>query len=149
MSKTSSYELIRIIGLVKENIHSQMKNYFKHYDLTGPQSMIISIIAKEGRQKVSYFSKKMGLSNSTVSGIIDRLEAQHYVIRERDSKDRRVVYVDLHQDIKESVESHKLNFQNYWDCLMNQASKEEQASVIEGLKTLELLMERVKTANEE
>ena len=95
-----TYEIIKNLKLIKETLKKTMEKPFKNLDLTGPQSMLIGILGHHGKLKISDLSKKMGLSNSTVSGIIDRLEAHGLIERIRDSDDRRVVMVDLKDDFR-------------------------------------------------
>ncbi|GAG88609.1 unnamed protein product [marine sediment metagenome] len=59
------------------------------------------MLEKHGEQKVSELSLKMGLSDSTVSGILDRLEQKDIIQRERTKDDRRVVKISLTGKSKE------------------------------------------------
>ncbi len=63
--------------------------------LTGPQLWTLRILAEESQLKVSEIAKRMYLHPATMVGLIDRLEAKGLVVRERSSRDRRVVYVKL------------------------------------------------------
>lgn len=63
--------------------------------LTRPQRFLVMVLLHEGSQSVQDLARHMGLSNSTVSGIIDRLEAKGMVVRKRREDDRRSVIVEL------------------------------------------------------
>lgn len=63
--------------------------------LTGSQLWAVKIISECRSIKVSELSRRMYLHPATVVGILDRLEAQELVQRNRSKTDRRVVYVEL------------------------------------------------------
>ncbi len=60
--------------------------------ITKPQIIVLEQI-KESPKTIGEISKAVDLSYSTVSGIVDRLERDGWVIRKKDEKDRRVVWV--------------------------------------------------------
>jgi DNA-binding MarR family transcriptional regulator len=65
----------------------------KAVGLTGPQLFILRELFLEQPKTLSDLAKALELSNSTVSGIIDRMEKQGLVERKRDDKDRRIVWI--------------------------------------------------------
>ncbi|MFD1395852.1 MarR family winged helix-turn-helix transcriptional regulator [Kroppenstedtia eburnea] len=67
----------------------------KKYNLTVPQSIVLRTLAYEGKQSLAGLSEQAGMSTSSLSGIVDRLEGMGYVERQRDQTDRRVVWIDL------------------------------------------------------
>ena len=77
MSKPKFESISKIIDLTR-NFDKSMRHKFHHLmqdsDLTFPQLSVIAVLEKHGEQKVSELSLKIGLSDSTVSGILDRLE---------------------------------------------------------------------------
>ncbi|WP_206076166.1 MarR family winged helix-turn-helix transcriptional regulator [Marinitoga lauensis] len=56
-----------------------MAENFNDTEITYSQWMLLGVLMKNGSMKVSDLSKKMGLSNSTVSGIVDRMEKQGFI----------------------------------------------------------------------
>ena len=83
----------------------------------------------------------MGLSNSTVSGIVDRLESQGYVERLRSKEDRRVVYVTTTPKMKEQVMFHENMLESIMEEALKQASEAELQQIVSGLELLnEILM---------
>ncbi|MZQ82201.1 MarR family transcriptional regulator [Paenibacillus sp. 5J-6] len=74
-------------------------------ELTGPQLFILRELFQEEPRKLGDLAKSVQLSNSTVSGIVDRLERNGMVQRKRDEQDRRVVWIgttDLCQQLKKT-----------------------------------------------
>jgi DNA-binding MarR family transcriptional regulator len=73
--------------------------------LTPPQLLAIETLVEELRSSnaglsLSELSKRMGLTHSTVSGIVDRLEARGFLRRVQREDDRRFVEVHLTEAIK-------------------------------------------------
>jgi DNA-binding MarR family transcriptional regulator len=65
----------------------------KAVGLTGPQLFILRELFTGEPRTIGDLSRAVELSNSTVTGIIDRLERANMVERHRDEKDRRVVWI--------------------------------------------------------
>src|SRR5688500_2610198 len=65
------------------------------FGLTGPQLTVIKMLESLGDISLSSLSERIRAQNSTVTGIIDRMEREGLVRRERSTSDRRVVYIRL------------------------------------------------------
>lgn len=125
-----------VMMLLKHN----MSKLFEDCGMTGPQGMVMGTISKLGKTKISDLSSNLGLSNSTISGIIDRLEKQEMVVRERSEEDKRVVYVSLTPKFEEMHQDlHKRAQQNITN-IMKRGTPEEITKVIEGFTTLKKLL---------
>ncbi|HOJ12380.1 MAG TPA: MarR family transcriptional regulator [Clostridiales bacterium] len=142
---------ISVIRLLKEIMYAVRQNVeyqFKEMRLTGPQGMIIGILANFGEMKISDLSTKIGLSNSTVSGIIDRLEKQNLVERIRSKEDRRVVYVRVSAEFKRNAKEHYNEITKKFEAMMNKATPEELDAIIDGLDKLKTVIDRQKGETE-
>ena len=71
------------------------KELAKRADLTGPQLTVVKLLEQVGDLSLSELSDKIRAQNSTVTGIIDRMEREGLVLRERSKEDRRVVHIGL------------------------------------------------------
>src|SRR5690606_17448630 len=84
----------RILDLLQEarrNFERLLRRAFEQYQLTIPQIAVIVLLNEHKEMSISDISQKMGLSKSTVSGIIDRMERMGIVRRKRSDQDRRIV----------------------------------------------------------
>ena len=63
--------------------------------LTGPQLSVVKMLEELGDMSLSELSEKIRAQNSTVTGIVDRMEREGLVDRKRSSDDRRVVNIRL------------------------------------------------------
>ena len=132
--------LKQVMGTMKQNVG----HHFKGMNVTGPQGMLMGTLAHYGEMKISDLSEKLSLSNSTVSGIIDRLEKQGLVERTRSKEDRRVVYVCVTSEFKKNSEEHFREIEKKFVEMMNKATSEELDTILEGLNTLKEVMDRQK-----
>jgi DNA-binding MarR family transcriptional regulator len=71
------------------------KGIAREVGLTGPQLTVIKLLETFGDLSLSSLSERIRAQNSTVTGIIDRMEREGLVMRERSTSDRRVVLIKL------------------------------------------------------
>jgi DNA-binding MarR family transcriptional regulator len=71
------------------------KELARQVDLTGPQLTVIKMLEGVGDLSLSELSERIRAQNSTVTGIIDRMERENLVVRARSTEDRRVVKIRL------------------------------------------------------
>ncbi|TDT63267.1 MarR family winged helix-turn-helix transcriptional regulator [Fonticella tunisiensis] len=127
-----------INGLMKQSI----KQMFDETGLTTPQIMVLATLSKYGSMRISELSEKLSLSNSTISGIVDRLENQGYVERVRSRKDRRVVHVSFSEKCRRMMHGdfHRIIEQNLEKKLAG-ADPGQIDDILKGLETLKSLLE--------
>jgi len=65
------------------------------HGLTATQVSVVKLLDAIGDLSLSSLSARIGANNSTVTGIIDRMERDGLVVRERSSDDRRVWLIRL------------------------------------------------------
>jgi DNA-binding MarR family transcriptional regulator len=98
-------KLSRIYGVAAEAVQEfhlifrLLYNYYQHFasffGITGSQLAALEKIYLEDGLTIGELSERMGLSASSVTGLVDRLERDKLVDRRRSSEDRRVVQVFL------------------------------------------------------
>ncbi|WP_028992351.1 MarR family winged helix-turn-helix transcriptional regulator [Thermoanaerobacter thermocopriae] len=135
-------KILKLLKQIMDIIKHSMKYECKDFDITSLQGMLMGILAHYGAMKVSDLSQKLGLSNSTVSGIIDRLEKQGLVERTRSTKDRRVVYVSVTSKFKDTFQKHFKEAERKFEELISKASPEDLNKIIEGLESLKKILEK-------
>jgi DNA-binding MarR family transcriptional regulator len=69
------------------------KSLARQHGLTGPQVTALKILEGLGQLSLSELSARMSAKNSTITGIVDRMERDGLVRRERSEDDRRVVHI--------------------------------------------------------
>lgn len=140
----NSIKVLKVLKQIMDMMKQNMRHHFKKMNITGPQGMLMGILLHYGEMKISDLSDKLGLSNSTVSGIIDRLEKQGFVERTRSAEDRRVVYVSVTSEYKKIAQENFNEIEKKFEDMLNKATPEELNVIFEGLNTLKEVMERQK-----
>ena len=77
--------------IIRRHVESELNEY----GVTGPQYGILLNLATRGSMSLSDLSETIFRSNSTITSLIDRLEANGLVIREDHEQDRRVTMATL------------------------------------------------------
>lgn len=71
------------------------KGLASQFGLTGPQLTVVKLLETFENLSLSSLSERIRAQNSTVTGIIDRMEREGLVRRVRSTTDRRVVHISL------------------------------------------------------
>ncbi|ADQ03743.1 regulatory protein MarR [Caldicellulosiruptor owensensis OL] len=136
---------IKLLKLLKE-VSIKVKDALRYRDdnvnIPASHWMLMNVLDRNGEMKVGDLSKFLGLSNSTVSGIIDKLEEQGYVERRRSNEDRRVVWVKTTQKFKDSLKQHFKEAEKQFEGILSKATEEELDKIIEGFETLKKVLEK-------
>lgn len=70
------------------------KDLARQHGLTGPQVTVLKILEGFGALSLSELSNRMSAKRSTITGIVDRMERDGLVRRQRSSRDRRVIHLE-------------------------------------------------------
>ncbi len=81
------------------------KGLARQYGLTGPQLTVVKLLETLDPLSLSSLSDRIKARNSTVTGIIDRMERDGLVRRERSEADRRIVLIRLTRKGRKLAES--------------------------------------------
>lgn len=91
----ASNEVLHAYLQVNQKITEEMRGHFGKSNLTFPQTLVLALLDSDGPMPISSLAKATGSANSTVSGIVDRLERSGLVRRVRSEQDRRVIFVEV------------------------------------------------------
>ncbi|EHI99880.1 transcriptional regulator, MarR family [Clostridium sp. DL-VIII] len=139
-SINESIEVARLFQEVMGLFRNNMKKIIKGTGMSMPQGMIMGLLAHNKKMKVTELSNHLHLSNSTVSGLIDKLEAQEMVIRERSEEDKRVVYVSISPKSEELYKNFHKKIEKNIENILSKGNTEELNKIFEGLYILKKLL---------
>lgn len=139
--KTAIAQIVQSFRRIFKAIQQYSEEVLKEFGVTGPQLWLLKTLRQEGGTSVSELSQKMFLHISTVSGIIDRLEAKGYVTRKREEPDRRVVMVYLTHAGKRIVDKAPEPSQGKLLYSLQNLSEKEVLEMHEALQKIVRLME--------
>ena len=87
-----------IVNAIRKFVRAISLDTFKmsrEYGLTGPQSSVLRTLFKEGPLSSASLSRRLYVTPSNITGIIDRLENKGLVERIRKKGDRRIALITL------------------------------------------------------
>ncbi len=105
-------------------------------DLTMPQLKVLFLLYVDGGASMGQLAGSLGVTLSTVTGIIDRLVEHRMVHREEDPHDRRLVVCRLTAEGSTTVERLNQAGRSRLAAVLDHLSPEELARVVEGMEVL-------------
>lgn len=130
-------EILHTYLQVSRRISEELRGHFGKLNLTFPQTLVLTLLDSDGPMPISALAKATGSANSTISGVVDRLEKAGLLQRIRSERDRRVIYVDVtdkYKEIREETESYALA---RFAKTIQSLSDEEVNRIVDGLSLLE------------
>ena len=101
-------EVVQEFQVIFRMLYSSYQFFASQWHISGSQLAAIEKLYCQDGLTLGELSEKMGLSASTITGLVDRLERDNYVRRMRDGADRRVVRIFFTSEGKQILEN-KLN----------------------------------------
>lgn len=123
-------------------ISEEFRGRYGDITLTFPQTLVLSLLNSEGSMPISELARAIGSANSTISGVLDRLENMDLVQRIRSEKDRRVVYVALTSHYETVQAELEQSVSESFPGLLRQLSPQELEQIQTGLRILERAVNR-------
>ena len=90
-----SLQIIMRLRQIMREMSKHSKLILDSYKISTPQLICLNEVCQHGPISIGALTKIVFLNNSTVTGIVDRLEKRELVKRVRVSKDRRQVHVEI------------------------------------------------------
>lgn len=136
-------EIIEIFKSIKKATSSKFEKSAKKYGFTAPQLGVIFHLHVMPTITLQALSEHMGLTKSTVSGIVDRLEKQGVVTREIPKDNRRIVKLSISEEFKKNNDICKMKKEFMADFIsesIKNTDPEEVEKMICGLRQLSILL---------
>lgn len=122
---------------VTHHMSQRFRTHFGRLNLTFPQALVLDVLGEEGAVPISALAERTGSANSTISGIVDRLEKLGLARRTRSENDRRVIYVSVTQQYRDMREKAKTDVSGYFNSLLDTLGPEDKAMVATALQKLD------------
>lgn len=104
--------------------------------LNASQLSCLLVLGNAGPLALSILSRKVSLSPSMITAIIDQLEKKELAVRNRKTSDRRVILIELTEKGKETVKDAPPSFQEQLVNALNALKEKEKISLFENLNRL-------------
>ena len=132
-----SNEILHAYLQVSRHISEKFRIYYGKLNLTCPQSIVLAILEADGPMPISALAEAAGSANSTISGVVDRLEKMELVQRTRSDSDRRVIYVSTTEQFREHFAKFKATACDRFSAALNTLSPQDAQAVERGLMLLD------------
>lgn len=152
MRDTELNTLAREIGehlrVIRQILRRPVEAEFARGNLTGPQQLVMEVLVRSDGLSLKELSKRVSLSHSTVSGIVERLEKRGFLKRKADPDDRRFTIITPSKQVEEFLKKRlpTLTLHPLVDVL-SKSSLSEREEILGGLRALRRLVEGQKRDN--
>jgi MarR family transcriptional regulator, organic hydroperoxide resistance regulator len=109
--------------------------------LTGPQVTVIASLVTRGPMMLTELSRTLGMSHSTASGIVDRLEARGLVQRNPDTADKRRTRIVVTDQVTRYVSELEAGPSGRLSTALASATPEQRRAIAKGLQLLRELVD--------
>ena len=87
--------IVFLLAKAYQRAHGQFRKQLQPHDLTPVQTLVLTALGVGEGTSVGDLGKRLGLDYATLSGVLDRLAAAGWVVKETDDGDRRTVRILL------------------------------------------------------
>ena len=135
-------EIDQHLGAIRQKLREPLETEFARGGLTGPQRLVMQALVHSDGLSLKQLSAKVSLAHSTVSGIVDRLQARGMVVRRRDEADGRATVIAPSGEVREFL-THRMPELTISPLatVLAGASDADRATVLRGLRKLRALIE--------
>jgi DNA-binding MarR family transcriptional regulator len=138
---SQSKQISEAIMKLNKLYRSVFDQYLKDFTLTKAQLMVIGEIYEQ-RKTIGQITEAIQLSYSTVSGIIDRLERDGWIERVRDQEDRRVIWIQAKDKIREIRSTITTYHESIIAPILEEISTEEKEGILHSLQLMNSHLEK-------
>ena len=120
----------------QHNVFQYMKKNLSQFGLTPIQYGVLGCIWEFDMHNPKEIAEHMGIENSTISGILERMENKGLIKRTIDSSDRRYIHIELTEQSKELEVPVRTVVEKVDKRVMSQFTKEEVIKIKEILRRI-------------
>ncbi|WBL46975.1 MarR family winged helix-turn-helix transcriptional regulator [Clostridium estertheticum] len=125
--------IVDSVRLIKKTSDTFTKSITLNIGFTIPQLNVMRELVTEDGLSLKELSKRLNLSHSTVSGIIDRLETRGTVIRRQDTCDGRFTQIFISEKTNNYIKNTMNKMYTPFINAIQSALPEEKEKILEGL----------------
>jgi DNA-binding MarR family transcriptional regulator len=141
-------ETAKLMGEINMMIRQNMRKKIVHPEYTLTQAMVLDHLYNDREMRIGALGRKLGLSDSTVSGVVDRLEKMNSVSRVRSSDDRRIVLVKITDEFLARHKRFEASFIKEFAGMLGNADADELEKIHNGLDSLKKVLYSTKYRGE-
>jgi MarR family transcriptional regulator, organic hydroperoxide resistance regulator len=118
--------------MAREFISRQVKNIEKK-NLTMSQVLILEMLYPDHKVIMKHIADVLKISTPAVTGLVDKLEKMDYIARNRDSKDRRVIKIEIMElgiEIVEKIQEQRMKMIEEFFSVLDEDEREMYIKII-------------------
>ena len=125
------------LGEIRQILRRPLDAEYARGQLTAPQRMVMQVLFHSDGMSLKELCEQVSLSHSTVSGIVDRLQARGMVARNTDTADRRLTRIAVTPVVRQFMQQQapRLTAQPLIEAL-SRLSGEDRRAINRGLRLL-------------
>lgn len=109
--------------------------------LTSSQFIILQIVARHGKVLPSTVAKSARLTQATVTSLVDKLERNGHVRRQRDTEDRRRIWIEITAAGQKALAASPDFLQDRFQAAFKKLEAWEQAMIIAALERVSAMLD--------
>ena len=133
---TVSDSVMIALRKIIQAIDMNSKKLVKRVGLTGPQLVILHEITRHEKVSTGEIAQAVSLSQATVTGILERMEKQRLLTRQRSDSDKRRVMVSITKTGKQILEKSPPLMQEAFVEKFGSLKEWEQMMILSALQRL-------------
>jgi DNA-binding MarR family transcriptional regulator len=136
-----SIRILQSVRRIAQCVEHHSKRLAVTHNITSPQLVALLAIAQLGPSTLKSIGRAIQLSPSTVVGIVDRLEEKGLVYRQRDTRDRRNVFVAVTAAGQTVLGNAPSALPNGFGSALGALSEDERQTLVVTLEQFATLLE--------
>lgn len=132
------------LGAIRQKMREPLEATFASGGgVTGPQRIVMQALIASDGLSLKELSARVSLAHSTVSGIVDRLEARGMLERRTSDIDRRAIVITISEPVRDFLANQMpaLAISPLVEALRH-AAPADNVAILRGLRKLRVLLEK-------
>ncbi|HOP70288.1 MAG TPA: MarR family transcriptional regulator [Bacillota bacterium] len=130
----------RLLRHVAFIIKKRGRDILSDFDITTPQFLALVVLKDRPGITMGELCERLYLACSTATDLIDRMEKNGYLERNRDADDRRVIRLSITEKGQNIIDQVINARRRYVDSILKQLTQEEIDQLAQALEKLDALM---------
>jgi DNA-binding MarR family transcriptional regulator len=141
-------ELLDELTAIKPRDRHRMLQAWQRSGVSIVQLSAVNLLEADGPMTMGRLAESLGISVASATGVVDRMEERHLVVRRPDADDRRLVIVHAAEGAAELFLTMERVRRDHLAQLVGQLSDEELTGLLTGLRALRAARERLEAGEQ-
>jgi DNA-binding MarR family transcriptional regulator len=133
-------QVVAALRRIARAIDLHSRDLLQQCGLTAPQLLAMRALVRSGPSAVGMLAEAVSVSQATMTGILDRLEARGFVVRTRGHDDRRNTVVELTASGKGFLTTAPSTLQDRFRDELSRLATWEQTAILSTLQRIAAMM---------